>query len=137
VLDTGSVKSYVNSRLVQHENFVQSPSAPFNAVMGDSRPILVNTIVKAKLQLHSVSATVLLHPLPNLLPGIDILLGSDMLTKFNAVLDVSSAVAILTHKGKVVHLPSAHRLTPCGVVTTQHLHTQPQLLTAKQAAKSL
>lgn len=137
VMDTGSVRSYVSTTVVNHARLATSSAEPFLAVMGNNQPVHVHRQVKAKLQIKQLSANVTLHPLPHLLKGVDVLLGDDMLKKIGANLDVPSAIATLTHNGVTLQLRPTQCLANCSVATAPQPTGTPAIITAKQANKAM
>src|SRR6478609_2823654 len=82
LFDTGSEFSLISSAYVQTTELISYASTPLVVVGFDLTQVNSNTVVNADLAFRHINAPVQLRPVSSLIPGVDIILGVDMLSIF-------------------------------------------------------
>ncbi len=144
-MDTGAAFSFADADWLAQHGFAMQPGQPITVVTATSQRVAVRSEFRGTLRLARVHTPVRLRPLPNLMPGIQVVLGNDWLRAHAAGIDMGARVCIIWRAGvsHVVRPARASRpITPSvthdgGLLGLAALRAAPAFITAKQADRLL
>jgi hypothetical protein len=145
LMDTGAAYSFADQAWLQEHKFVLKPSVPVTVVTAASHELVSTNEARASLRLSSIHTPVRVRPLPNLLPGVQVILGNDWLRTHSAHLDMGAQVCTILRGGKRLaiqpvptgNVHDATHMSHCGVAAMRQLRTTPTLISAKQVDRAV
>jgi hypothetical protein len=143
LLDTGADRSFADADWLNTHGLQPTLSAtPLSVVTAIGQQVTLNTVLRGKLRLDKTfTAPVELWPLADMLPGVQVILGMDWLRQHAALIDVRAAQCTVIRAGKqhILRAGAPHQAAPAataevfGIAALQHLRSDPQFITARQA----
>ncbi len=128
-VDTGSSDTFGGLRYLKDNGFTIKKASPIWLRTATNQRILVDTIAEGRMKLGHTQVRLKMRPLPEMIEGVDVLLGMDFLTAHSVVLCANPMSMKLKVGRRLMNVPL---LRDASVSPTVAALQEPTFLTAKQ-----
>lgn len=146
LMDTGAAQSHADLSWIEDNGFLQKICDPYHVLTANNQQVQINTEVQGTLRIKNFESRVSLKPLPNMLQGVQVILGSDWLHNNRVQINMGTYTCTVTQGDKQYMLkpitdkptgPAPYSIQSCSATAFAKLKNDAQFLSAKQAKRAL
>jgi hypothetical protein len=136
LIDTGAATSFASAAWLSRHALPVHVRSPMQVVTANNVRLALSYHAQASLRIGALQSQVVLTALPDMLPGVHVILGMDWLQQHVSTIDVRTGVCTARSSAGVCrlrpvrHVPAA---VECGATRLRELRGDPQLISAARA----
>jgi transposase InsO family protein len=140
LLDTGAEVSFVNSRWLRKHAAPVYFGAPMLVTTANNESMKLSVKSALSLRIGNHQSQVVLTALPDMLPGVSVILGMDWLKQHVSTIDIRTGVCAVRSSAGTIKLRPVRRVPDaieCCAARLRELRGAPQFVSAARASKEL